>query len=153
MRYLSHYIVAGSERTLRIRHFGDRARDTIGADSLTVLIPSALPSAVGAAHGPVDADVDKVRRTNVFDAAIVTASWAEIVKEPFAAPQQDRHYRQMHFIDERSTQVLPDGGCATSDKDIAVTGRLKGRTECGFSPAIDEMKGCSPLHFDRARGS
>ena len=115
-------------------------RPSIEADPLTVLIPSALPSAVGNTPGPCDADVDKVRRTNVFDAAIVTGSGAEIVKEPFAAPQQDRHDRQMHFIDERSTQVLPDGGCATSDKDIAVTGRLKGRTECGFSPAIDEIK-------------
>ena len=46
----------------------------------------------------------------MFDAAVVTGAGAEIVEESFAATQQDGHYRHMHFIDERSTQVLPDGG-------------------------------------------
>ena len=122
----------------------------LGADLLTALIPSALQSAVGTTTGPCDADVDNVRRTNVFDAPVVTGVGAEIVEESFAAPQQDGHYRNMHFIDERSAQVLPDGGYATSDKDITVTGRLEGCTEGCFSPTVNEIKGCSTPHFDRS---
>ena len=59
----------------------------LGADLLTALIPSALQSAVGTTTGPCDTNVDKVRRTHVFDAAIVTGAGPEIVEESFAATQ------------------------------------------------------------------
>jgi hypothetical protein len=126
---------------------------TIGADSLAVLISSASQSPVVIATGPCDADVDKGRRTKVFDTAVVTGARAEIVEESFAATQQDRHYRNMHLIDERSTQVLPDRGCTTSDEDITVTGRLEGSIEGYFNPAVNEIKGCSPCISRGTRGS
>ncbi len=122
----------------------------MGADSLTVLISSVLQSAADTTTGLCDVDVDKGRRTNVFDTAVVTGAGAEIVEESFAATQQDGHNRNMHFVDERSTQVLPDGGCAASDKHVMVTGRLEGCTESRFNPTVNEIKGCSPLHFDRS---
>src|SRR5580698_7606206 len=91
------------------------------------------------ATGPCDADVDKGRRTNVFDTAIVTGARATIVEESLAATQQDGHNRNMHLINERSTQVLLDSGCATSDKDITVSGRLECCTEGYFNPAVNEI--------------
>jgi hypothetical protein len=66
---------------------------------LAVLIPSALQSADDITTGPCDAEVGNGWRTDVFDTAIVTRTGAEIVEESFAATQQDRHNRNMHFID------------------------------------------------------
>jgi hypothetical protein len=56
----------------------------------------------------------------------------------------------MHFIDQRSSKVLPDGGRSASDKDILIIGRFGGCAEICFDPAVNEMEGRSPLHFDRS---
>jgi hypothetical protein len=87
---------------------------TIEADSLTVLISSALPSTDDITTGPCDANVGNGWRTNVFHTAVVTSTGAEVVEQSLAATQQDRHNRNVHFIDLRSTKVLLDGRCATS---------------------------------------
>ena len=86
----------------------------IEADSLTVLISSAFPSTADITTGPCDANVGNGWRTNVFHAAVVTSNGAEVVEQSFTATEQDRHNRNVHFIDQRSTKVLPDGGGATS---------------------------------------
>ena len=115
-----------------------------------MLISSAFPSTADITTGPCDANVGNGWRTNVFHTAVVTSTGAEIVEQSFTATEQDRHNRNVHFIDQRSTKVLPDGGCATSHQDITVTGRFEGCSESFFDPAVDEMEGCSPLHFDRS---
>jgi hypothetical protein len=55
----------------------------------------------------------------------------------------------MQFIDERSPKVLPDRGCATSNENIPIARRIEGCVESFFDPAVDEMEGCSSLHFER----
>jgi len=87
-------------------------------------------------------------RTYVFNAPVITSAGAEIVEESFASTEQDRHDRQMQFIDERIAKVLPDGGCAASDEDITFTRCFESCAESCPDPAVDEMEGCSPLHFD-----
>jgi len=72
---------------------------TIRADSLTVLSPSESKSADDITPGPCDADVSNGWRTSVFDTVVVTNAGAEIVEESLAATEQDRHNREMHFID------------------------------------------------------
>jgi hypothetical protein len=37
-------------------------------------------------------------RAYVFDALVVISAGAEILEESFAAAEQDRHNREMHFI-------------------------------------------------------
>ena len=76
----------------------------------------------------------------MFDTTVVTNAGAEFVEEWFAATQQDRHNHKMHFVDEQSTKVLPDGGCATSDQDIPITGRFAGCAESCFDPTVNEME-------------
>jgi hypothetical protein len=61
------------------------------------------------------------RRTDVLDAVIVAGARAKIVKESLTAIEQDWYNGEMHFIDERRTKVLPDGGRAAADKNIIVT--------------------------------
>jgi hypothetical protein len=81
------------------RHVGDRGQVIIEADSLTVLISSALQSTADITTGPCDANVGNGWRTNVFHTAVVTSTGAEIVEQSFTATQQDRHNRNVHFID------------------------------------------------------
>jgi hypothetical protein len=69
------------------------------AEPLPVLNPSALQSADDITTGLCDADVSNGWRTYVFDAAVVAGTGAEIVEGSFATTQQDRHNRNMHFID------------------------------------------------------
>jgi hypothetical protein len=78
-------------------------------------------SGCGTTTGTCEANVGNSRRTNVLNAVIVAGARAKIVKESLAATEQDRYNCEMHFIDERSTKILPDGGCAAANKNIAVT--------------------------------
>jgi hypothetical protein len=64
---------------------------------LTVLIPSELQSADDIRTGPSDADVGNGWRTNVFDTAVAASTGVEIVKESFAATEQDGHNRNIAF--------------------------------------------------------
>jgi hypothetical protein len=98
--------------------------------------------------GPCESNVGNGWRTYVFNAPVTTGTGAEIVEESFASTEQDRHKRQMYFIDWRGTKVLPDGGCATSDEDVSATRCFEGGTESSFDPAVDEIEGCSPLHLN-----
>jgi hypothetical protein len=66
---------------------------------LTVLISSALQSTDDITTGPCDANVGNGWRTNVFHTAVVTGTAAQIVEQSFTATQQDRHNRNVHFID------------------------------------------------------
>ena len=84
------------------------------AEPLAVMNPSALRSGDDITTGLRDAYVSNGSRRYVFDTAVVAGSGAEIVEESFATTQQDRHNRNVHFIDLRSTKVLLDGRCATS---------------------------------------
>ena len=68
-----------------------------------------------------EANVGNSGRTNVLDTVIVTGARAKIVEESLAATEQDRHHYEMHFIDEPTVKVLPDGGCAAADQNIKVT--------------------------------
>ena len=90
-------------------------------------------------------------RTNVLHATVVISTGAEIAEKSFAATQQDRHDRNVHFVDERSTKVLPDGGRAASYEDVTDTSRFDGRPVSFFDPTVDEIEGRSPLHLG-ARG-
>jgi len=63
------------------------------------LNPSALQTADDNTTGRCDADVSNGWRTYVFDTAVVAGPGAEIVEESLATTQQDRHHRNMHFID------------------------------------------------------
>ena len=72
---------------------------TIRADSLTTLILSASQSADDIMTGLCHADVDNRWRTDLFDTAVVASAGAEIVEKSFTASQQDRHDRNMKFID------------------------------------------------------
>jgi len=63
------------------------------------LNPSALQTADDITTGRCDADVSNGWRTYVFDTAVVAGPGAEIVEESLATTQQDRHHRNMHFID------------------------------------------------------
>ena len=74
---------------------------TLEADSLTVLISSALQSTDDITIGECHANVGNGWRTNVLRTAVVASTGAEIVEQSFAATQQDGHNRNMHFIDER----------------------------------------------------
>ena len=69
------------------------------AEPLAVLNPSALQSADDITTGRCDADMGNGRGTHVLDTAVVVCAGAEIVEESFATTQQDRHNRNMHFID------------------------------------------------------
>ena len=90
------------------------------------------------------------RRAYVFDALVIADTVGEIFEESFAASEQGRHNHQMHFIYKRSTKVLPDGGCAASDQNIAATRCFEGWSESFFDPTVHEMEGRSSLHFDRS---
>ena len=126
------------------RRWGSR---TIRANLLTVLIPSALQSTDDITTGPCDANVGHGWRTNVLHAAVVISTGAEIAEQSFAATQQDRHNRNVPFVDERSTKVLPDCGCATSYEDVTVTGRFDGCPVSFLDPTVDEMEGRFPPAF------
>ena len=80
----------------------------------------------------------------MFHTEIVTSTWPEIFEQSLAVTQQDGHNRDVHFIDQRSTKVLPDSGCATTYKDITVIGRFEGCFQSFFDPTVDEMEGCPP---------
>ena len=64
-----------------------------------MLISSELQSTGEITTGPCDANVGKCGRANVFHTAVVTSTGAEIVEQSFIATQQDRHNRNVHFID------------------------------------------------------
>jgi hypothetical protein len=49
--------------------------------------------------GPRESNVGHGWRTYVFNAAVTTGAGPEIVEESFASTEQDRHNRQMYFID------------------------------------------------------
>ena len=66
---------------------------------MTVLNLSALLYGVDITTGSCKADVGYGWRTKVFDAAIVIRTGTEILKESFAATQQDGHNHKMHLID------------------------------------------------------
>ena len=97
--------------------------------------------------GSCEADVGNGWRANVLDAVIVAGAGAKTVEESLAATEQDGHNCEMQFIDERSTKVLPDSGRATANKNITVTRCLYGGAESCFDPRVDEIEGCSTLHF------
>ena len=92
-------------------------------------------------------------RAHVFDALVVIVAVGNmIVEESFATPEQDRHNHQMHLIDERSTQVLPNGGCTASDQYITVARCFEGCVESCFDPTVDEVKRCPPCISIGGRG-
>jgi hypothetical protein len=92
--------------------------------------------------------VGNSRRANVFDAAVAIYDRAEIVEGSFPATEQHGHNGEMHLIDERSPKVLPDGGRPAPHKNITATSSITSCAQSLVDPAVNEMEGSSPLHFD-----
>jgi hypothetical protein len=40
----------------------------------------------------------------VFDTLAIISAGAEVLEESLAAAEQERHYRRMHFVNERNAQ-------------------------------------------------
>src|SRR5579883_2095160 len=89
------------------------------------------------------------RGTHVFDAPVVVCAGAEIVEESFAAAEQHWHNCEVHLVDEGSTKVLPDRVRPAPHKNITAASSFTSGTQRCLDPAVDEMEGRSPLHFDR----
>lgn len=66
--------------------------------------------------------MDNGSRAGQLDALVAIWTSIEIVEQSLAAAQQDRHDRQVHFVDQASPEILLDGRCTATNPDVLAVG-------------------------------
>src|SRR5215472_1675712 len=73
----------------------------------------------------------------------------EPVPDPLTAPEDDRHQRDVHVVDQVGRQELADGRRPAADADIKAARRLQGDVQRLARARVDEMERRAALHLDR----
>jgi hypothetical protein len=67
----------------------------------------------------------------------------------FTGAKKDRGNRQMQVVDKSGSEVLLDGGDASSNPDVLALGSVDGSFKCRVDAFGDEVKGGTAAHDDR----
>ena len=71
---------------------------------------------------------------------------ADVIEQPLACPENDRHDVQVELVEQSGGEVLPHGARAAGDRDVLPAGRGRaGLLERGLDPVGDEREAwCRP---------
>jgi hypothetical protein len=98
------------------------------------------------------AHVQRRRRTHEFGNLVSGRHVIEPVEEPLPTPQQQRHVRQMHLVDQPGTQILLDRGGAAAKPDVLPARRFVRRSSADSMPSVTKWKTVPPSIVIDSRG-
>lgn len=79
------------------------------------------------------------RRADELSARVALGAVVEVVEEPLAAAEQDRHDRQVYFVDQAGPKVLLHRRSAAADPDFVAVGCLERLLERRLDAVVDEV--------------
>ena len=86
---------------------------------------------------------------DVLDAFIAQRAEIDTVQQMFPGPEQDGRDRQVQLVDQGGAQILPNGGHAAAQPDVAAARRVPRLLQRGVNAVGDEPELRAALHRER----